>query len=251
MSQELVINEIFNYTPEKVKLFEISSRNNWNFFHQGLVTGRHVHSIYTKMETRKKKNCDMENNFTCIQNSGLTSISSPAIRHGQKFESIAYKAFLESTNNVNNTINEPGIHLEPNLAVLGSTPDGIILHQESKIPVEIKCPFTTHGQDINQIWKSLDFLKCKIHVGRSWKKECHCSGMDNVIINQKHQYYFQVQTEIGCLGADYGYFYVYMGEGVQNLCLKIPKDQPLYNKIKKNISMFYVKFFLPFLFNDL
>ena len=247
VQEEIIIKEFHTFNELKGKAFENSSRFSWDSHHRYLISGRNCKDISSKMESRKKSYIDLANAISLIENSGLNNVTSEAIKYGIESEPKALNLFMSQIGHLMGFEKslESGIHLDIRYPYIGSTPDLILLSDSGeKIPVEVKSSFKYKGEDYKEsnTLSKLDFLKCNIHPKRG--EECYCNE-DNFEIRKTHSYYYQVMLELGTLGSSYGFFVVYFGDDKPLFVKKIHFDPSFYKKMVKNYELFYFKFFLP------
>ena len=119
-------------------------------------------------------------------------IANTAMAHGTAFEPLGIDA-LSKRHSVN--IDESGFWIDFNRPWLGASPDGLIYENGVlNAIVEVKCPYSAKMDTISN-WKTTPNS---------------CIGMDGKL-KPKHDYYYQIQMQMGITGTRKGLFGVYTG----------------------------------------
>ena len=113
-------------------------------------------------------------------------VKSAAILHGKKYERAAVKAF-EAKSGLK--VDKCGTFISDSHPYLASTPDGKV--GEFAL-VEVKCPYVARDKPINPC--TVPYLKLQ-------------DG--NLMLDRKHDYFYQVQGQLFCSGLDTCHFCVY------------------------------------------
>ncbi len=122
--------------------------------------------------------------------------------HGIAHEEDALDAFQVETGII---ISSGHFFPHPKIEWLGASPDGIISISGNLIPLEVKCP-------------------------------------QNLPTLAPMHYWIQVQTQIECLNAPYGWFYAWTEEG--SFLEKITRDKLRWKIIEEELLSFYEKYIL-------
>lgn len=103
--------------------------------------------------------------------------------HGVKTEPIACESFWTLVPAGYTVVASPGVFVHPKDCTIAASPDGLVMGPDEKLvaTLEIKCPYT----------------------GSWWLKSAF------EMFSKKPQYYLQVQAQLQCTGAEFGFFYVY------------------------------------------
>ena len=144
----------------------------------------------------------------------------PALLWGIQHEDKARTAYKELTSSVhdNFTLSITGLHVNVSCPHLGASPDGMIKCSCcGKGILEIKCPYSVH----DGVPKDVYFLK----------------------ETRQHQYYYQVQGQMGILEYSYCDFVVWTPHDI--VIERIMFDQPFFDTMKKQLDLFFVKVILP------
>lgn len=102
----------------------------------------------------------------------------PSIKHGKNNE---YTALRDLEKVLNTKILQCGLSIDKEISFLGASPDGKCEHGI----VEIKCPSSAYEMDPEEAirQKKNDF----------WK---YASNSNQLVVNTKHKWYFQIQGEL-------------------------------------------------------
>lgn len=146
---------------------------------------------------------------------------SPSTDWGRKHENLAIK---ELENKIGKKIEPCGLFVDFNNQFLAATPDGLIGEQGI---VEIKCPYSAKNISARQ---AIEEKKITF-----WAKTGE--------INKRHRWYYQIQGQLFITKRSYCCFAVWTPHGIQHEV--IFKDEPFWEKIKKQLNDFYMDCLLP------
>ena len=133
----------------------------------------------------------------------VPQIKVPSILHGNKREAVALKTFAE---HMGKNTSKCGIHVCADLPFLGGSSDALLVEVDGSVSVvEVKCPHSAKDQA----------LSCKT-VPNLEERD------GNVQLKCNHDYFFQIQGQMLCVGAEMAYFIVYSFKDM--LTLKIARD---------------------------
>ena len=152
---------------------------------------------------------------------------SPAIRHGNTYESVALKKFSEITGK---NITKSGLCVDPELPYLGATPDGFV--QDEDAIVEVKSPYVARRKKITSVTrKHFAFLE-------------EVDG--KMRLKRNHQYFFQIMGQMRLSKKSHGYFIVYTFEDL--FYEKIDLDNELFNNVMlPKLKNFYDQEYCPYI----
>lgn len=195
------------------------------------------------LETRRKmltasnfgKVCRMKPTTSCKNNVKSIIYSSdilqvPALEHGRKCEALAIKQ-LENQEGVH--IIRSGLFIDKQYPFIGATPDGLI---GSNTIVEIKCPASAYGKDLRETMKEgkLKYLRFSD------------DKFNSVVLNKKHEYFYQVQGQLHVTQRDVCLFAVWTSSETELTVLKIEKDDTFWeDKMENKLVTFYKHCMLP------
>lgn len=167
---------------------------------------------------RRTERTDSKQLARQLVNSCHSSVNSEAIKHGRKYESVALKAFTEATGK---PVTSSGIHVSATHNFLGCSPDGLV--GEDWI-VEVKCPYSARNELINvDTIKYLDLQD------------------DKLILNESHEYYYQVQGTLFCTGRQVCSFIVWTFK--EMLVINIHRNEAFIEDMLKDLNTFFSEHF--------
>lgn len=147
------------------------------------------------------------------------SLKTPAIRHGQKYETEAIKKFeLQRKTEVKTC----GLFISVEYPFLGASPDGII--DESSC-IEVKCPFSCKNKLINPV--TIPYLYLDPH--------------NNLQLKKNHFYFYQIQGQLFCSGRKKCYFIIYSLVDIK--VIEIQKDDDFIKDMVESLTSFYESHF--------
>lgn len=117
----------------------------------------------------------------------VTKIKAPSLDHGRKYEDVAISSYMSVTDH---DVKKCGIVVSSEKPFLSCSPDGVI---SNSYVVEVKCPFTARDKQISQV--TVPYLKHDLSSG--------------YYLEKSHDYYYQVQGQLFCTGANKCDFIVY------------------------------------------
>ena len=147
-----------------------------------------------------------------------TSIKSRAMTHGRLYESVAIEKFEE----IHQQTETCGLFICSKYPWLAASPDRVI--PESNSVVEVKCPYVSRDRLISTA--TVPYLK---------------STPSGLMLDKKHNYYFQVQGQLLCANMDKCYFCVFTKKDFR-VCV-IERDQAFIDSMIEKLNNFFDKFF--------
>lgn len=127
-------------------------------------------------------------------------------------------------------VSDSGLHVNPQWPYLGASPDGIVnCDCCGKGCCEVKCPFSFKNSTIQEL--ACDKSSCLIVID------------DNVSLDHKHAYYYQVQAQIFITEADYCDFVVWTAQDIH--IERIYPDEELWSEVEVKSSKFFLLGILP------
>jgi hypothetical protein len=216
------------YTQERLKQLEAatvgqSSNKLWSLARKGRLTASNFYRVYTRIESLKRNpNLDCNRLVKNLIHPPFLG-HLPQITHGSTTESVAISKFIDqltALGHKNVAVQSCGIFIDPLRSYIGASPDGIVSCDccpDSLL--EIKCPSLSVSQ--------LSYLNAA-------KK-----------LKQNHAYFAQVQGQLHVCGFHLSYFYVYTDQ--EQVLDIISRDKAYYDKIVRNLEVFYMQFMARFL----
>ena len=124
---------------------------------------------------------------------GVANVETPAIKWGQNNESVAKKLFISAMEELheNFRVEDVGFVISEEKQFIGASPDGIVTCDCcGQATLEIKCPYSCR----DNVLQGVDYLVANDGV-KTLKKD--------------HNYFYQIQTQLGCTGMERAYFVVW------------------------------------------
>ncbi|XP_060596457.1 uncharacterized protein LOC132750479 [Ruditapes philippinarum] len=147
-----------------------------------------------------------------------------ATDHGIKYETEAVRKYEEK---LKCKVNQSGLFVSHDFPYLGASPDGIT---SSGVLLEVKCPYKARGMEITN--KTVPYMKKRDNV---------------LLLNEYHNYYYQVQGQLFCTSAQFCDFFVY--SIADSKVLRIQRDDKFISSMVAKLQAFYRQFFEPKLLN--
>lgn len=146
-------------------------------------------------------------------------IKSAPLEHGRMFESIALRKFMDMTGN---DVKESGLVVNKSDPFLASSPDGLV---GTNSVVEVKCPYSARDNTIS-----------KTTVPYLLENEDGTYGLNN-----RHDYYYQVQGQMLCTGRELCHFVIYTSQDMQ--VIEIQRDDVFIQEMVNTLRNFYDNYF--------
>ncbi len=137
------------------------------------------------------------------------ALSTPAIQHGINHENLALKEYIKYKSSLAETNNDlivtpSGFRINPSYSCLGSSPDGAVYDPSNTSQpygfLEIKCPYTCRNV---------------LPVEACTKTGFYCTLKDGKLeLKRNHQYYAQVQGQMGIGERPWCDFVIYTTKGI-------------------------------------
>ena len=166
--------------------------------------------------------------------------SSKYVAHGIKYEPIAlqeYQKFMFN-NKTLVTVLRSGFVVSKSCPVLGASPDARIIDKGCSICFglgEVKCPYTKFHVTPLEACSDPNFFMEK--------------GNDNECrLKRDHEYYTQVQGQMGVTGAQWCDFIVYTSKGLY--VERIPFDPVFWQNLRQELLNYYFTHFVQFAADD-
>ena len=148
----------------------------------------------------------------------VPQIKVPSILHSNRYEAVALKKFAE---HVGKSTSKCGIHVCADFPFLGGSPDALLVELDGSVSVvEVKCPYSARDQAIS--CKTVPYLE---------------ERDGNVQLKCNHDYFFQIQGQMLCVGAEMAYFIVYSFKDM--LTLKIARDNEFIKIMVGRLQAFF------------
>ena len=151
-------------------------------------------------------------------------LNTAPILHGRKYESVAVEKFEQK---MGLTTHECGLFVSKDYPQLAASPDRVV---DTDCVLEVKCPFTARDKLVNAV--NVPYLK-------------EVNG--TLTLDEKHDYYYQIQGQLLCTNRSLCYFVVYTKKDVQ--IFPITRDNCFIQEMVKKLLSFYNSFFRNTLLN--
>lgn len=219
----LYINFLFKVTEDECKTIEKATRkqsqcNEWFHHRRWRLTASRFGDII-KMTHRRNKT------KLCKSLNCCNKIVSKSLVHGKQFECKALCKF-ETQKNVK--CHPVGLFIRPDFPFLGASPDGIT---DTDYLVEVKCPYSGRNNKILP-GKFFPFL--------------HTNSCGEIALKPSSSYYAQIQGQLFISKTKLCFFIVYTFVDLFVQVIEYDEDYCLNSLIPK-LSLFYEKFFRPYL----
>ena len=233
----LEVLDILSYTDDERECISRETEGqhinpNWHSVRKGLITASNVKLIYSCRDQQKTAR-------KLINGSTLNEQFLPdPIKFGRTFEDKARNTFQKSHHyhHRRSTLRVPGIVLSKDTPFLGASPDGVMDCKVCGLSlIEVKCFYSKR----NFIPKAA-MLASNILV----------HGNDGqVLVNKKHPYYFQIQTQMAVTGIRRCTLVGYTYKGIHTEEVKF--DSTFWDNVLQKLVYFYKHHYLPLLVNSL
>ena len=159
-------------------------------------------------------------------------------RYGLKNEPIAAKVIekhIKDTNlHTNFSLKPVGFVIATSTPYVGASPDRLTeCDCCGRCVLEIKCPSTLQGKDIDE----------RVKVDKSFFLQIHPETKEIYLV-KNHDYYFQFQLQLYVTESRKGIFGVYNGAGEIKL-VHIERDEDLISTMVAKSKLFFLTFLLP------
>ena len=192
---------------------EQASSSKWHELRKCRITASNFKRICSRRANHEKLAQDLVK---------TKSIQTKAMRYGLEQEPVAARNYAET---FGRNIYMVGFVVNPSAFHLGCSPDRRVYDPDATDPrglLEVKCP------SVNSI------TECKYLVKDG--------ATGNLHLKTTHEYYYQVQGQMGLTGASWCDFYVQALEDFH--CERITADRKIFKSIKEKLDQFYFIYFL-------
>ncbi|XP_046603613.1 uncharacterized protein LOC124297059 isoform X2 [Neodiprion virginianus] len=213
---EQLIGNPYNICLETQKFYSV-----WQKERQFRITGSRCYELYTYRKNLKPnwKNKSMKYFYP-------TNISTPAMKHGLKFEPVARETYQELNPSTN--VFQCGLIISRDNPWLGYSPDGIIFDKDKPIKLlEIKCPYEGKSLPVNEVISKLNFIQT--------------NPKDESILSLKknHKYYGQIQFGMGILNIQKTDFIIFSSFDKSMKVLTVDFDKQFVNDLFTSLKLIY------------
>ena len=217
--------------PTEAAELELTTRNQSQSDHWHEERKLRITASIMKTFCNKRPKTDI-NNF--IKNKlAPKPINSAAIKYGQRNEDVVIKCYIEYQKKKGFILNikKCGLFVNPAIPWLAATPDSVVEIGLDTGCLEVKCPF---------VCGRLSFAAASVEV----PSFCLQRSNGELQLKRKHQYYYQVQTQLFVTQLLWCDFVVWSpSEGI--LVERIEYDEMFIDEMVSKARIFYFDTFLP------
>ncbi|XP_030832593.1 uncharacterized protein LOC594793 isoform X2 [Strongylocentrotus purpuratus] len=203
--------------------------NMWFQQRKGRITSSNIHRVHTRVKTLKKDPSQSVKSLlsALLDNSG--TIKTVAMKHGIALEphaKIVYSKQMRKKHKVF-TVKDTGLHVCKDKPFLAASPDLLISCKcHGKGLCEIKCPYLKEAPSPDN-WPHLKYIN-------------GCTKLSS-----ESTYFFQVQSQMGIVGAEFCDFFVYTPCGFH--LERVLFDSVLFAEMAANAEYFWRRHLCPVL----
>ena len=221
-----------------------SDNPRWFYERVGRITASKFGSVNVRRRTTPPDALVKEiMNYAAVGNPEKTRRRIPAMVHGQQMEAKAREAYIKykELNGSTVKVQSCGLFVNEQEPWCGASPDGLVYEQRAEDPdglLEFKCPYL----ETFCVAEELINTRKQFYL----KKEG-----DSVVINKKHQYYAQVQGQMGITGRKWTDFVVYIDVNSQTdiVVHRVSFDKDYWQSLNSKIFKFYFQFVVAEIFS--
>lgn len=218
-----------------------SSNPNWLPLRKGRITASVAKRVASRVKTlRSFPDSNIEPLLHTLTSEGedLSHLSSVAWGSGQEPKARKKYAFIERRRHKNLSVREVGLTVSKENCLLACTPDGIASchckthggNRGNAWLIEIKCP--SRGRDLCPKQAAVDFCGVE-RVATSYS------------LKKTHQYYTQIQMQLGLLQMTMCDLVVYTKQGLH--VIAVPFDDAFYADLICDLNLFAKDHLFPYL----
>lgn len=160
------------------------------------------------------------------------TINSAAINYGKAHEDMAIKNYIEyqEKSGVRVTVRKCGLYINPAIPWLASTPDSIVETDDEMGCLEVKCPYVCRTKQISV-------------AALEQSSFCLKSNEGMLQLKKKHQYFYQIQTQLFVTRLSWCDFVVWAPNDIH--VERILYDQCFIDDAVSKARTFYFDIYLP------
>ena len=227
-------NNLPCYSKEQVASLEAATReqsssDKWKGQRVGRITASKVHSVWTKYKSGSAAAQDCQAVHTLVESIMGKQFTNPnisALKYGTVTEPMAVQVYLsvQQTNHNNLTVAECGLFVLPEHVYAAASPDRLVSCTCcGEGLLEVKCPFSA----INQPADNVNVAYLQTVDGKTSLK-------------RSHQYYSQVQFQMGVTGRRWCDFFVYTKSDY--FLERVPFDESHWAELLSSAEQFFQTF---------
>ncbi|WAR12336.1 hypothetical protein MAR_026516, partial [Mya arenaria] len=217
---------------EEIEMRTIGQHENplWVQARKGRITASIFHDVlHRKKSIQPNKLVDK----ILLKSNEIDCSNIPALKWDRKMEVVAKKQFkalnkLKHKQTVN--IIEQGLYLHQQYSFFGASPDGLVLQNDDKYLVEVKCPYKWRYKTVTEACKDSDFC-------------CTIDEQGAIALKPNHRYYTQIQGQMGISGIQKSELLVYTTKDLKHLTISFNPE--FWNNLLEQFKEFYGNHVLP------
>lgn len=216
---------------------EQSASTLWKEIRKGRITASATaHRIRSYYRTAIERRRVPEALVNSIIQKETSEYSNDAMEWGRKNEAIAKETFANwmKKEHPRVIVEDVGLKFIPGCGHFGASADGLIRCDCESCTdlavLEIKAPFSIQDEDPSSpaVARKLPFVKLE---------------GNRIILNNRHPYFTQVQTQMACWHATRAYFFVWTLKGF--LVIDVEFDREFWLNLKDDFDNFYLNHVVP------
>jgi len=225
-------------TPEERLLLEQATRDQakskqWHEMRVGRLTSSHFGDVF------KRKTSTSHDGLLKTIMHYRAAPENEHTRWGRQHEAAGRRRYELSMKKMHPgiTVKKAGLLLDPTVPYLASSPDGFVTCTHcapTQGLLEIKCPSVLRNKTPEEACEDKHFF-------------CHLVN-GCVTVKKTHNYYYQVQGQMGVSGRQWCDFVVWTLKG--HSIERIHFDEPLWKKMVEVLKSFYVQAVIPEIFTE-
>jgi hypothetical protein len=196
----------------------------WYLYRKCVITG----TLCKRVISQNLKNEKNEKINRIISKQFQSTFTNQALEYGKINENTAINIFFKSfsQNHKNAKLRKCGLVIYENLPFVAGSPDAIVACECCPEPyvVEVKCPFRLKYTGISN-WRCLEYFN------------------EEQLLKRSHTYFNQINLYQGILGLKKAFFIVYARDQIISKLIEF--DETFFKNQIKNLSEYYIKFYLP------
>jgi len=206
--------------------------SNWIDARKGRITSSNFGLV-----CKKKSDTTPEATLKTVM--GYREFKTPATEWGKSHEPAARRIYIREIKSTHNDVHVaiPGLVVNPELPYLGSSPDGFVTCEhcsDKEGLLEIKCPYKYRNMSPTDAAKDSKFCS-KVVDGK-------------LKLKVDHNYYYQVQGQLGISKRIWCDFYIWTLQGTS--VQRIYFNESFWSDMLKKLKEFYRQFVVPELFSN-
>ena len=216
----------------------------WIYARNARLTSSRHHEIDTKVKKAFNLNVIVKPKMSKLADETIDSSSNAtrlnslaAIKYGRKNEKVDLPQFYEvmASQHSNFVLDRAdGLLIEPSRSYIASSPDArVSCDCCGKAVVEIKCPLRLRSVPVGDQLAKLEYIESKD---------------DKWTLKSSHQYFTQIQSEMGVAQTEFGYFVIWSPVKLHHC--RINFDSSYYKDVTSSLDVFFKHWIAPILVGE-